>query len=177
MKILGRYHPDVPQNSQLIVLSFFLFLLGSQFLTARPVQGWTQEQLTYKSQVVCIGVVVKVVATSEKYRIQLLTNTPDRVHTMIATVKVITAIKGNVPASLQIHYPQLDEDDVVVNGPIQINLAVGKRYRFYLNPMAGKKWYVGALAGEFDDGAAVQPLDPDVSPPLPPIAPPASQSQ
>jgi hypothetical protein len=175
MKILGRYNPDMTPSPRLIILSLFLFLLGSHFLPARPVPGWTQEQLTYKSRVVCTGVVVKVVATSERYRIQLLTNMPDRVHTMIATVKLTAVIKGNIPSTFQIHYPQVDEDEVVANGPVQIDLAIGKRYRFYLNPVSGKKWYVGALAGEFDDGAAVQPLDPP--PPLPPFAHPASQSQ
>jgi hypothetical protein len=94
---------------------------------------------------------------------------------MIATVKLAKLIKGIIPSTFEIRYPQTDEDDRVMNGPLQIDLAVGKRYRFYLNPVAGKKWYVGALAGEFDDGAAVQPLDPD--PPLPPVAPAASQTQ
>jgi len=132
---------------------------------ARPVQQWLPDQLTDKAQIVCNGIPVKVTITDQKGQIQLLTNAPDPIRIVSATIKVLGTIKGHVNPEIEIHYPNLDDEALrakgingVINGPQQIYLQTGQRYRFYLNPVPGHTWYVGALNGEFDDGFAVQEL-------------------
>jgi hypothetical protein len=41
-----------------------------------------------------------------------------------------------------------------------MSIEPGLRYRFYLKRVEGEMWYAGALEGEADEGAAVQPDEP-----------------
>jgi hypothetical protein len=153
-----------------------LALFGSSAM-ARPVVAYTPDELAARAQIICVGVPTKITVSEEKGTITLPGNEPDPVRTVIATIRVLGVTKGVVGSEIELRYPALDYEALkargingVANGPMQIDLETEKRYRFYLKPAGAGKGYVGALAGDFDDGFAVVGLDAPA--PLPPIAPP-----
>ena len=83
--------------------------------------------------------------------------TPTRV--WLATIKVLSVSKGRPVETFQLRYLTVDVHKLsggIADPPIDIHLAKGKRYRFYLN--SGEKYYTPCLQGEYDDGFSVVPL-------------------
>jgi hypothetical protein len=144
-------------------------------LESPPLHEWTSEELDAKAQVVCTGSVTCVVVGNEKFNQRGKGNESFPMRTVIATIKVSKCTKGNVGPQIKFRYPNLDVDAVragnidLISAPMQFNLSVGKRYRFYLNPSRRTAQYVSALAGDVDDGLTVQDLTENESTSRPPL--------
>lgn len=141
------------------------FLLGAAIAAARPVKMWTIDELAARSAVVANGLVLNVSPDGPAPPKRLLSNTPVPQQAFRAQVKILAAFQGQPAAAIAVRYNATDMEKarMIMNGPREIFLEKGKRYRFYLNPAPDGDGYVGALAGEFDDGSAVQALAPGVA--------------
>ena len=134
-----------------------------------PVKAGTHDELTDRAKVICNGLVEKAAPTGHDSTITFLGSEKFPVHIWHARIKVLAKFKGEAPPEIDLFYPQLDPAHIMGNGPEQIDIQPGQRYRFYLKPALDGKGFVGTLDGDFDDGFAVEPLmknEPDGSPPL-----------
>ena len=76
----------------------------------------------------------------------------------VARIKVASQIKGTVPEEIEMRYPEYTPPQVdwdYKGG--RMTLQPLKVYCFYLKRVDGEIWYVSALDGEKEDGAAAQP--------------------
>ncbi len=167
MKSPPRFH------RHLLGRVFLLLLCSMPGVEARLVRFWSPDELAAKAQIICNGIPVKVTVTDQKSQIPESGNNSLPVRIVVATIKVLSTFKGKVGSEIELRFPALDfsalPGHVILDGPEQIDLTVGQRYRFFLNPAADHSWYVSALEGNQDDRSAVEPLDlheSDTNPPL-----------
>jgi len=130
----------------------------------------TPDELLPRADLVVNAVPSRVVATNERGVKGGDAAVPTRL--VVAHLAVVGVLKGSAPDEIELHFPVLDVSAIhgaLINGPLDIALEPGRRYRFYLKAVPGESWYVTALDGEMDDGGAAQPLhrdQTDASPPL-----------
>jgi hypothetical protein len=162
-------------DRRLIRAAVFIIILLAVFpAAARHIDIPSPDELTAKAPIICNGTVVALENTLKKGQAVLPGYPQMTVATEIwkARIKVLSNFKGEVLDEIDLHFSQIDEHPekttAICDGPLRISLQLNKRYRFYLKPVPGQKWYVSVLDGDFDDAYAVQPLadiEPDDSPP------------
>ena len=143
----------------LVLLAGLLVMAGAYQTWARPVRGWSPEELCEKSEVVVIGVVTEVKDTGESSNIQLGSNPPHPVKIHRAKLKVVETVKGKPVKEIVLEFAPLDYEKIkgIVNGPIRIRLEKDRAYLMYLKKK-NKNVFVGALDGTYDDGMAIKNL-------------------
>ncbi|HUH84224.1 MAG TPA: hypothetical protein VLX85_06415 [Stellaceae bacterium] len=130
----------------------------------------TPDELPPRADLVVNAVPTRIATTEERRTKGGDPAVPTRL--MVAHLAVLGVLKGSAPGEIELHFPILDVAAVrgaVINGPRDVELQSGRRYRFFLRAVPGKSRYVTALDGELDEGGAVQPLNDregDASPPL-----------
>jgi len=157
--------------------AFFLLVLMASFpANGRHLDIPTTDALVEQAPIICNGRVIEILNTLEKGTAVLPhyeKNFSIPVEYWNAKIKVLSTFKGKVPDEIELRFPEIDQHPSwrglmpIKNGPCQISLQLNKRYRFYLKPGPGQKWYVSVLDGDFDDAFSVQPLEdkePDDSP-------------
>jgi hypothetical protein len=92
------------------------------------VNDWTPDELIEKSTLVCNGMPTEIVVTGE--------TSEKRDYPTIgysATIKVLKVLKGDpTVTTIKLHYFHLAPEVHIGNGPMEICLEQGKRYRIYL---------------------------------------------
>jgi hypothetical protein len=143
----------------LVLLAGVLVVVGAYQAWARPVRGWSPEELYEKSEVVVIGVVTEVKDTGKSSSIQLGSNPPHPVKIHRARLKVVQTEKGQPAREIVLEFATLDYEKIkgIVNGPIRIRVERARIYRMYLKKK-NKNIFVGALDGAYDDGMAIKNL-------------------
>jgi len=136
-----------------VLLAFPFAALAAAVLVATP------DELTARAEIVVNAIPTKIDLTDERgYKAD--SAVPTRL--VVARLKVIGIVKGSAPGEIELRFPVLDIKAIsgaLINGPLDVTLDRGRRYRFYLRTVSGQSWYVTVLDGELDDGTAVQPLD------------------
>jgi len=138
-----------------------LFLLTGQFAFARILQGVTPEELFERAEVVFIGTVLQIEETGLKGEKKRGEREPIPTKQYKAVIQVEQVKKGTAPKRINMLYFSTDWDrlgtlHVMINGPWEIQLLEGNRYKFYLKRSSTDgESYIGVLDGEFDDGSAV----------------------
>jgi hypothetical protein len=87
-------------------------------------------------------------------------NVPPPGRVTVARIKIVSKAKGLAPDEIEMRFPAYTEQPLTLGAgetPDHIRLEPGTLYCFYLKRVDGELWYVGALDGEADDGAAAQP--------------------
>jgi hypothetical protein len=120
------------------------------------VNQFSPEELANKSTLVCNGTPTEIATNGERsfkphsaFDLQTLGYT--------ANIKVLKVLKGDPTVStITLHYFHLTPGLEIGNGPIEICLETGKRYRFYLRQEKNSTIYVPCLMGDFDDGLSVE---------------------
>jgi hypothetical protein len=121
------------------------------------------QQLNDKAPIICTGTVAQVTVSDQKGQLQWLSNAPLPTRIVIAKIKILHAFRGEVGSEIEIRYPNFDWQKIkgftgIGFMPYLIDLSVGKRYRFYLRPVANQPWYVSAYPNELEGGVAVQEI-------------------
>lgn len=128
------------------------------------------DELLARADLVVNAVPTRVAATEERGNKGGDPAVPARF--VVAHLAVIGVLKGSAPEAIELRFPALDVGavrGVLINGPLDVAVEPGRRYRFYLKAVPGESWYVTALDGALDDGGAVQASqrdETDASPPL-----------
>ncbi|MGA3171870.1 MAG: hypothetical protein ABSE62_12765 [Chthoniobacteraceae bacterium] len=139
------------------VAVLFLALTASTGLYARAIRYWLPDELCERSSLVCDGMVLDVTPREFKEEKKNNGNTlPVRVYS--AKVKVLSVLKGKPVDTLEMRFEVRDTRGMVTDGPREISLKEGEKYRFYLNQDANKNCYWGYLQGELDDAQSVGPI-------------------
>jgi hypothetical protein len=139
----------------LIYPLLLLFACLSITAQARLMRVWQPEELAALAEVICEGTPTSVTFTADKVVMQ---DVPMRIY--LAKIKVAAKTKGDVSEEIELRFRREDHGNgmAISNGPEQIRLEVGKKYRFYLKK-GEKGIYVGVLDDSYDDGFAVVPLE------------------
>ncbi len=139
----------------MVTLSFY-----STNLEARLSQKPSVEELRRLSSIVLQGTVTRIEHTDGKGSKKLPGADPLPANEIRATIHVDVLEKGSAPPDLVFHYLNVEPGVLTRNGPIEIHLETGKRYRFYLKSV-GKHHgeFVPVLQGQFDDGWAVETVE------------------
>lgn len=153
-------------DRSLLLLFFGLLALVAH---ARPVRQAAPEELGQAAEIVVNGLVESVKLTDERGELRLGSNQPVPIRFAEATIKTLGVSKGEIAPVFTLRFATYEPDHAspIINGPLFTGVELGHRYRLYLKRKDGL--YAGVLDGEFDDGAAVQPLAPgesDASSPL-----------
>jgi hypothetical protein len=123
----------------------------------------TSEQLNAQAPVVCNGEVISTAYIGPNlvsvYAGGVSAGYPET--WMAARVKVLHVFKGSAPAEIIFKYRVPQPDALLMDSPIQMHLAVGERYRFFLKPGSAKGEFIIVLDGRIDDGYGFQTLCPD----------------
>src|ERR1700677_3704251 len=149
-----------PCKATMRILIFLLFpAIAAATAGAQTIKTWTPGELAKRADIICTGTLTKVevIEVSEPGdALNYKPVAPKRVTS--ARIKVISTEKGVVPDEIELRYPAYDErfKFSTEEAPDHIKLEPGTSYRFYLKRVGGELWYVGALDGEANDGAAVQ---------------------
>ena len=121
------------------------------------VHYWYPDELTDKSTLVCDGLVLDVTPLEhEEWKKTNGEIEPVRVYS--AKIKVLSVLKGGNIDTVEMRYGLMDTQEIVFNGPCEINLNKGSKRRFYLNKDRTEKYYWGCLQGELDDDQSVGPI-------------------
>ncbi len=136
-------------------LAFILiYAISASSLSARPVRIPKPEELADKAILICNGLVESIIeGNTEKGP----GGSWDSITHFTAKIKILHVFKGQAPPEIEIKY-HLGPN--VPNGPIQVSLIKGERFRFYLKNGMSESSFVGVLEGKYDDGFAVEPLAP-----------------
>ena len=149
-----------------------IFLCIGQPVSARLMTIITPEELSEMAEVVIVGTVLEVKKTSLKGEKLLGNNEPVPTTQYRAVINVEDIKKGSAPKKIQLFYFATDwegmreerkgEHVTMIGGPLDITLAEGNRYKFYLKASASDtNSYVSILDGDFDDGRAVEEIKED----------------
>jgi len=129
-------------------IAFVLLATGG---IARQMRQWTPESLVGESSYVCNGLVLRVAPngeTSNKWDISTIGYS--------AEIKVLKSLKGNPISNLIVVRYFHTDPNRYSNGPEEICLEQGKRYRFYLSKDDNNPFYVPCRATGVDDGDSVE---------------------
>ena len=136
-------------------LAFVLvYAISASSLSARLFRIPTPEELAQKATLICNG---RVESITEGRTDKGTGGSWDSITFFTAKIKVLHVFKGEAPSEIEIKYRSGPN---VPNGPIQVDLIKGERFRFYLKKGMGESSFVGVLEGKYDDGFAVEPLPP-----------------
>jgi hypothetical protein len=132
-----------------------IYAISASSLSARGVRVPGPDELAAQSTLICNGLVESIAEDgTDKGHV----NPWESVNHFTAKIKVLHVFKGDAPAEIEIKYPL--GPNGLGNGPIQIQLTAGARFRFFLKSGPNAPYYVGVLDGQYDDGFAVEPLSP-----------------
>ena len=155
-------------GTRILALMVLFLALPGRAAAREPVAAAPDDLLT-RADLVVNAVPTKIVRTDVKGQ-KGDSTVPTRL--VVARLRVVGVLKGSAGGEIELHYPVLDVGAVhgaLANGPLDLAIDTGRRYRFYLHQAAGESWYVTALDGELDDQSAAQPLsrkEANDSPPL-----------
>lgn len=138
---------------------FFVLSISSVF--ARIILVPKPEEMADQATLICNGVVEAITENSID---KDLVRPWDSVTHLTAKIKIVHVFKGNAPPEIEIAYRSGPHPP---NGPYQIHLTEGERYRFFLKNGKSGSSFVSVLDKQYDDGFAVEPLapkEPDDSP-------------
>lgn len=124
--------------------------------SARIVNQPSPEELANKSTLVCNGTPTEIATNGET---SLKPHSAFNLQTLgyWAKIKVLKVLKGDpMVSTITLHYFHLAPGVEIGNGPIEICLETGKRYRFYLRQEKDSTTYAPCLMGDFDDGPSVE---------------------
>ena len=143
-----------------VFISVGLFLL-TELASARPLGIIiTPQELSDKADVVFTGAVLQVKETGLKSEKKLGQNEPIPTKQYKALIQVEQVEKGSPSGKISLLYFSVDWDKLgtaLTDGPWEIYLSEGKRYKFYLKRSSSDaENYLSVLDGEFDDGSAVE---------------------
>ena len=129
-----------------IFATLLLFTCVTHLHARKAGKYWYPDELTDKSTLVCDGLVLDVTGP--------IPNPISSKNLCTAKIKVLSVLKGAAVDTLEFRYHVV----FAMNGPRNLSLRDGEKWRFYLSKDPRENYYWGCLEGDYAEAQSVGPI-------------------